>query len=161
MVLRSSKVYGLQLENVQYCWASCFFSLLLSACMSINEHSLQGRDCLEEKGDGIKASSFRDWYVFTSHWFPYRKIFCFGKCILLVRWFAWYKMLWLFDKNSSQIIPSKTDWFLALFFSFFLSSNVLAAYASFLWETEENEEDSTSQFQIPNHHEGAAAAANA
>jgi nucleoside recognition membrane protein YjiH len=50
---------------------------------------------------------------------------------------------------------------LALFFSFFLSSNVLAAYASFLWETEENEEDSTSQFQIPNHHEGAAAAANA
>jgi nucleoside recognition membrane protein YjiH len=48
-----------------------------------------------------------------------------------------------------------------LFFSFFLSSNVLAAYASFLWETEENEEDSTSQFQIPNHHEGAAAAANA
>ncbi|KAG6759172.1 hypothetical protein POTOM_035641 [Populus tomentosa] len=35
------------------------------------------------------------------------------------------------------------------------------SYASFLWETEENEEDSTSQFQILNHHEGAAAAANA
>ncbi|KAJ6356294.1 hypothetical protein OIU78_004409 [Salix suchowensis] len=40
-------------------------------------------------------------------------------------------------------------------------SNVLAAYASFLWETEEIEEDNTSQFQIPNHYEGAAAAANA
>ncbi|KAJ6313159.1 hypothetical protein OIU77_014630 [Salix suchowensis] len=40
-------------------------------------------------------------------------------------------------------------------------SNVLAAYASFLWETEEIEEDDTSQFQIPNHYEGAAAAVNA
>ncbi|KAJ6689203.1 hypothetical protein OIU85_005590 [Salix viminalis] len=40
-------------------------------------------------------------------------------------------------------------------------SYVLAAYASFLWETEENVDDSTSQFQMPNHNEGAVADANA
>ena len=45
--------------------------------------------------------------------------------------------------------------------SLFLPSYVLAAYANFLWETEENEEDSTSQFQMPSHNEGAVADANA
>ncbi|KAJ6351437.1 hypothetical protein OIU78_007372 [Salix suchowensis] len=40
-------------------------------------------------------------------------------------------------------------------------SYVVAAYASFLWETEENVDDSTSQFQMPNHNEGAVADANA
>lgn len=98
--------------------------------------------------------------MFTSHSFPYREIFCLASV------FYWSDDLHdircfdcLIGIAAKLYLPRLTDSWPRFFL--FLSSNVLAAYASFLWETEENEEDSTSQFQIPNHHEGAAAAANA